>query len=109
VPIVPIGFSQGGLMASQLLRTRPERVAATVVLGGFVLGHPQPSDEALSLARPPVFWGRGANDRVIADSAISRTAAFLGTYSSLDRRPRRSHRPMTGARGPANETATQGS
>jgi phospholipase/carboxylesterase len=83
VPIVPIGFSQGGLMASQLLRTRPERVAATVVLGGFVLGHPQPGDEALSLARPPVFWGRGANDRVIADSAISRTAAFLGAHSSL--------------------------
>ncbi|WP_291049626.1 hypothetical protein [Herbiconiux sp.] len=34
--VLPIGFSQGGLMASQLLRTRPERVGAPVVLGGFV-------------------------------------------------------------------------
>ena len=31
-----VGFSQGGLMATQLLRTRPGRVAATVVLSGFV-------------------------------------------------------------------------
>lgn len=36
--VVPIGFSQGGLMASQLLRTRPERVVAPVILSGFVLG-----------------------------------------------------------------------
>ena len=38
--VVPIGFSQGGLMATQLLRTRPERVLAPVVLAGFVLVHP---------------------------------------------------------------------
>ena len=29
--ILAVGFSQGGLMATQLLRTRPERIAATVV------------------------------------------------------------------------------
>ena len=29
--ILSVGFSQGGLMATQLLRTRPERIAATVV------------------------------------------------------------------------------
>lgn len=86
VPIVPIGFSQGGLMASQLLRTRPERVAATVVLGGFVLGHPQPGDETLARTQPDVFWGRGANDRVIGESAISRTAEFLSAHSALDER-----------------------
>ena len=33
--LVPIGFSHGGLMASQLLRTRPERVVAPVILSGF--------------------------------------------------------------------------
>src|SRR5690606_34065234 len=43
--IIPVGFSQGGLMASQLLRTRPERVLATTILGGFVLGGAQRSEE----------------------------------------------------------------
>ncbi|NTW40315.1 MAG: hypothetical protein HGA44_10590 [Cellulomonadaceae bacterium] len=81
--IVPIGFSQGGLMASQLLRSRPERVVAPVVLGGFVLGAPQPGDAALTASRPPVFWGRGADDRVIAASAVARTSAFLPEHSAL--------------------------
>jgi len=81
--VVPIGFSQGALMASQLLRTRPERVLATVVLGGFVLGAPQPGDDAIAAALPPVFWGRGAEDRVIGAPAIERTSAFLPGHSSL--------------------------
>jgi phospholipase/carboxylesterase len=81
--VVPIGFSQGGLMASQLLRTRPERVLAPVVLGGFVQGAPQPGDTTLAAHRPPVFWGRGAEDRVIAEAAIARTQEFLPRHSSL--------------------------
>ncbi|WP_411720168.1 alpha/beta hydrolase [Mycetocola sp.] len=81
--VVPIGFSQGGLMASQLLRTRPERVVAPVILGGFVLGAPQPGDDQLTGNRPAVFWGRGAEDRVITVPAIDRTAEFLLGHSSL--------------------------
>jgi len=81
--VVPIGFSQGGLMASQLLRTHPERVAATVVLGGFVLGAAQPGDATLAESRPAVFWGRGADDRVIAAAAIERTSDFLPQHSAL--------------------------
>jgi phospholipase/carboxylesterase len=81
--VIPIGFSQGGLIASQLLRTRPERVLAPVVLGGFVLGAPQPADDTLAASRPPLFWGRGAEDRVIAAPAIARTAAYLPQHSSL--------------------------
>src|ERR1700723_369394 len=50
--VAAVGFSQGGLMATQLLRTRPERVAATVVLSGFVQAAPQPADEQLA-AGPP--------------------------------------------------------
>jgi len=34
--IIVIGFSQGGLMATQLLRTRPDRIAGTVILSGFL-------------------------------------------------------------------------
>ena len=81
--VVPIGFSQGGLMATQLLRTRPGRVLAPVVLGGFVLGAPQPADEVLAATRPPAFWGRGAEDRVIAAHAVARTSDWLPRHSSL--------------------------
>jgi phospholipase/carboxylesterase len=81
--VIPVGFSQGGLMASQLLRTRPERVLAPVVLGGFVQGSPQPGDDTLATTRPPLFWGRGAEDRVIAPAAIARTAAYLPQHSNL--------------------------
>jgi phospholipase/carboxylesterase len=83
VRVIPIGFSQGGLMASQLLRSRPDRVLATVVLGGFVLGAPQPGDDAIASSRPPVFWGRGSEDRVIGVPAIERTSAFLPHHSAL--------------------------
>ncbi|TXN29935.1 alpha/beta hydrolase [Lacisediminihabitans profunda] len=81
--VVPIGFSQGGLMASQLLRTRPGRVLAPVVLGGFVQGAAQPGDATLAVSLPPVFWGRGAEDRVIGEPAIARTSAFLPHHSTL--------------------------
>jgi phospholipase/carboxylesterase len=81
--IIPVGFSQGGLMASQLLRTRPDRVLATVVLGGFVLGAEQPADEQLRANRPALFWGRGAEDRVIGQPAIERTSEFLPRHTSL--------------------------
>lgn len=84
--VVPIGFSQGGLMASQLLRTRPERVIAPVVLGGFVLSAPQPADAVLAETRPPVFWGRGAEDRVIAAHAVARTSEWLPRHSTLTER-----------------------
>jgi phospholipase/carboxylesterase len=83
VRVIPIGFSQGGLMASQLLRTRPDRVLATVVLGGFVLGAPQPGDDDIAASLPPVFWGRGAEDRVIGVPAIERTSGFLPRHSTL--------------------------
>jgi phospholipase/carboxylesterase len=84
--VVPIGFSQGGLMASQLLRTRPDRVLATVILGGFVLGAEQPSDSGIAASLPPVFWGRGAEDRVIGVPAIARTSEFLPVHSTLTER-----------------------
>jgi phospholipase/carboxylesterase len=81
--IVPIGFSQGGFMATQLLRTRPDRVLAPVVLAGFVLGAAQPADERLAAERPAVFWGRGDADTVISGAAVARAAAFLTTHTTL--------------------------
>jgi phospholipase/carboxylesterase len=84
--LVAIGFSQGGLMATELLRTRPERLAATVVLGGFVQGAQRPADEQLADTLPPVFWGRGIQDTVIAPVAVARTEAWLPAHSTLTRR-----------------------
>jgi len=84
--VIAIGFSQGGLMATQLLRTRPERVAATVVLSGWVVAAPQPADEQLAALRPPVFWGRGARDRMIAADAIERTRQWLPGHASVTER-----------------------
>lgn len=81
--VVPVGFSQGGLMASQLLRTRPQRVVAPVVLGGFVLGAAQPGDSLLLEQRPALFWVRGAEDRVIAPIAITRSGEFLPVHTTL--------------------------
>lgn len=73
-------------MGSQLLRTRPERVPGVAILGGFVAGGPQSHDEFLSQARPPVFWGRGAEDTVITPHAIERTAQWLPAHSTLTER-----------------------
>ncbi|WP_159448836.1 alpha/beta hydrolase [Demequina sp. NBRC 110053] len=84
--LVPLGFSQGGLMALQLLRTRPERVAATVMLCGFVAEGSEVADARLSEQRPPVFWGRGAADQVIWPAAIARTASLLPQISTLTER-----------------------
>lgn len=82
-PVVPIGFSQGGLMATQLLRTRPAQVAAAVVLAGFVQASAQPGDEMLATSRPPVFWGRGAEDRMITAEAVHRTRGWLPAHATL--------------------------
>lgn len=84
--VVPIGFSQGGLMASQLLRTRPERVLAPVILAGFILGAVLPADAPLAETRPPAFWGRGSEDRVIAAPAIARTESWLPHHTTLNGR-----------------------
>lgn len=81
--ILPLGFSQGGFMATQLLRTRPGRVVAPVVLAGFVLGAAQPADEHLAAERPPLFWGRGDVDAVITADAVERAAAFLAAHTTL--------------------------
>lgn len=80
--LVPIGFSQGGLMASQLLRTDPSRVLAPVMLGAFVQAGEQPGDAQLRETRPAAFSGRGSEDRVIAAAAVARTDAWLPAHTS---------------------------
>jgi phospholipase/carboxylesterase len=81
--VVPVGFSQGGLMVTQLLRARPDRFAAAVVLSGFVLDQPSPRDEALAARRVPVFFGHGDADPVIPADATQRASAWLAEHTDV--------------------------
>ena len=85
VHVVLIGFSQGGLMASQLVRARPDRFAAAAVLAGFVHQDEQPGDARLTELRPPVYYGRGDADGVITAEAVARTEAWLPRFTAVER------------------------
>jgi phospholipase/carboxylesterase len=80
-PLVVLGFSQGGLMATQLLRTRPERILGTVILAGFVFDGELVGDEALKALKPKVFYGRGLQDSMIDQQRVGRLNAWLQLHS----------------------------
>ena len=90
-PLVVIGFSQGGLMATQLLRTRPSRLVATVILAGFIYSGEQPADLELAAIKPKVIYCRGLEDQMITREAVARlnvwlqshTKAITKTYAAL--------------------------
>lgn len=80
--VIPVGFSQGGLMVTQLLRMRPERFPAAVVLSGFVLDEVFEGDAALAERQMPVFFGHGDADGVIAPDATARAASWLAEHAA---------------------------
>jgi len=82
-PRAPIALPNGGFMVSQLLRTRPDRIAKAAMLAGFVAGTPQPADPDLVAAKPAVFWSHGTADTVIVPAAVERTAEFLHTHTTV--------------------------
>lgn len=75
--IIVIGFSQGALMATQLLRTRPERIQGTVILSGFVASGSLPGDAALAASKPKVIYARGIEDQMIPKASISELNTWL--------------------------------
>ncbi|WP_194793131.1 alpha/beta hydrolase [Raineyella fluvialis] len=82
-PIVPVGFSQGGMMVTELLRHRPEAFPGGVVMSGFVAPEPMPGDDRLAERRPPLFFGRGEEDRgIIPLEAFERTAAWAEGHTT---------------------------
>lgn len=80
--VIPVGFSQGGLMVTQLLRMRPDRFKAAVVLSGFVLDEPLAGDAELAERQVPVFFGHGDADAVIAPDATARASAWLAEHAA---------------------------
>ncbi len=80
--VFPVGFSQGGLMVTQLLRGRPDRFRAAVVLSGFILDESSDGDAELMQRRVPVFFGHGDADGVIAPDATVRAASWLAEHAA---------------------------
>lgn len=80
--LIPIGFSQGGMMATQLLRTRPDRILGTVILAGFNVDAEQAADERLRFELPPVLYCYGQEDQVVSTAAVERLTDWLGSHTS---------------------------
>jgi phospholipase/carboxylesterase len=89
--LILMGFSQGGLMATQLLRTRPDRISGTVILSGFMALGELKTDALLEQAKPKVIYCRGSDDQRITKEAIAtlnswlqlKTKAITKTYPAL--------------------------
>ena len=85
--MVPIGFSQGGLLAIHLLRVHPERYAASISLSGFlapgIVAGSAPADSRVAELNIPVFYGYGKNDTVIPMPELFATAAWLDEHTFL--------------------------
>lgn len=82
-PLIPIGFSQGALMATQLLRTRPERIAKTVLMAGFIMDVKQPADDRLLKLKPSVLYCRGEADNRISPPMVETTTNWLTEHTKL--------------------------
>lgn len=82
-PLIPIGFSQGALMASQLLRTRPKRILKTVLMAGFILPEAQQEDEELLSLKPKVLYCHGDADNRITQEMVEFATGWLSEHTSL--------------------------
>lgn len=81
--VIPIGFSQGGVMVSELLRHRPDNFTAAVILSGFITPGTLPGDAELAARRPAVFYGRGGKDEVVTPpSLVKRTEQWVQDHTT---------------------------
>jgi phospholipase/carboxylesterase len=81
--VAGLGFSQGGMMSIELMRSAPERFAAAVDLSGVSAIRTVAGDEVLAERRPPLFWGRDAADPIIPVAGVERTAAFVPRHFTV--------------------------
>lgn len=85
--VVPIGFSQGGTLATHLLRIHPERYRAAINLSGFLapglVKGAAPADERLAELNIPVWYSYGKEDGVVPKYELFATAAWLEEHTFL--------------------------
>ncbi|BAU99358.1 alpha/beta hydrolase [Aurantimicrobium minutum] len=83
-----LGFSQGGVMLTQLFRHQPERYGAGVFLASFAVDDTTAGglerDAALAEVKPPIFWGRDPQDPVITPDLIDFTRRWLPAHFDVD-------------------------
>lgn len=83
-PLIPFGFSQGGLLATHLLRIRPERCMAAVSCSGWIVDAALPYDAQLAALHLPVFYGHGADDTIFPQDMVDYTSAFWQAHADLE-------------------------
>lgn len=88
-----LGFSQGGAIALQALRLRPQSFAFALNISGYVTPGALEGDDELRTLRPPVFWGRGLDDAVIPEALIEHTERWLPEHATpaIERYPHLAH------------------
>lgn len=83
-----LGFSQGGVMLTQLFRHQPERYSSGVFLASFAVDDTTAGglerDAALAEVKPPIFWGRDPQDPVITPDLIDFTRRWLPAHFDVD-------------------------
>ncbi len=83
-----LGFSQGGVVAVQMARQAPDRIASIAHLASFVDPHEHPGDAALAARQPhiPLLTTIGDLEDVIRPEAVQRSAPWLDAHFDVDRR-----------------------
>ncbi|MBT1018424.1 esterase [Canibacter sp. lx-72] len=81
-----MGFSQGGVMVTTMLRERPTEYLAGVNCSGFISPGEFAGDARLREIKPPLFWGRDPLDPVIGHGAIKITSAWSPAHTTLTER-----------------------
>ncbi|NMN00149.1 phospholipase [Bifidobacterium sp. DSM 109958] len=82
--VIPMGFSQGGLLAAHLLRLDPGRYRAAVSFSGWLApGAVDPGDATLAASRPPVFYGHGGADTIFPPEEVAAMGAFWREHGTL--------------------------
>lgn len=88
-----VGFSQGATIAVELLRRNDSRIKFAANLSGWTLppwrrtnqlsrAQGEHRDEVLSVTRPPLFWGRGTKDEIIATAAVDYTEGWVDRHTT---------------------------
>lgn len=78
-----LGFSQGGAMATHLLRRGGGEVSFAVNMSGFIISGEQRGDARLAAARPSAYWGRGSADPLFTHDLIHRADGWLPFHTTL--------------------------